>query len=286
MENVASTFFRGVKPRAVEELIDFYFHRRLAVPVVWVSAKIGLSPNQVTCLSLITGCFSALLFWKNQFVAGALLLLIAVVLDCADGMLARITGRANPAGKIIDGIFDLIWVAAIWVGIFMSGRFTIDSGRLLHLMEAAAISTILHCWTYDAVKTSYLNLCEAGLSEKDLNRDEAKGQMRISFQKRRYLEGVIYFIMWLHHILFVNEKDRTAAPSLDQQLRARERLLYPMRLWSFLGEGTHLGLMFVAGLLTPLWPSAMISVFVFILIPMNLLWVYAGLVWMRRKKGL
>src|SRR5438552_2485106 len=96
----SSTF----KPRDVEELIDFYFHRRLANGVVRLLAPTPITPNQVTVLSglvaVVAGAViatSAARAW--QTVVGAGIFVLSIVLDCADGQLARLRRHSSLAGR-------------------------------------------------------------------------------------------------------------------------------------------------------------------------------------------
>lgn len=275
---------RGSKPKAVEELVDFYFHRRLALPVVRAAASIGLTPNQVTWMSLFTGLLSAFLFHRGWFPFGAMALLAAIILDCSDGMLARITGTSSPVGRILDGTFDAIWIVLIWVALYVSGRYTPPSAFTLPFMSIAGACMPLHCWTYDGVKTSYVSLCEPGFSEKHLSSQEAATRARTSRKERRYFEALLYAIMSYHHAVFVRPPQKGPEAEVKANPAARDILAPSMRLWSFLGEGTHLALLYTAGLLTPIFPNAILVACGVILIPMNLLWVVAAFLWFRDKK--
>lgn len=276
----------GAKPKAVEELVDFYFHRRLAIPVVRAAARMGLTPNQVTCLSLLAGLVSAGLFYRGLFPSAALALLAAIVLDCSDGMLARITGTSSPVGRILDGSLDAVWIVAIWFALYFGGRYSPPSELTLPFMAVSGACMPLHCWTYDGVKTSYVSLCEPDFSEKHLSSEEAAVRARASRKSGRYFEALLYAIMSYHHAVFVRPPQE--GPKLDaKSCAAARKILAPsMRLWSFLGEGTHLALLFTAGLLTPFFPDAMLAACAVILIPMNLLWVAAAVLWFRGKKRL
>jgi hypothetical protein len=151
-------------------------------------------------------------------------------------------------------------------------------------MSIAGACMPLHCWTYDGVKTSYVSLCEPDFSEKHLSSKEAASYARESLKGRRYFEALLYAIMSYHHGVFVRPPRQ--APQLDEKKRvaAREILAPSLRLWSFLGEGTHLALLFTAGLLTPVFRDSVLVACGVILIPMNLLWLAAAFQWFRDKK--
>jgi len=276
----------GSKPKAVEEPVDFFFHRRLALPLVKMAAKLGLTPNQITWLSLLTGLLSAYSFYRGCFPLGAAFMMIAIVFDCSDGMLARITGQSSPLGRALDGSFDAVWIVLVWVALYFGGTYTPLRGYLLPFMAISGICMPLHCWTYDGVKTTYVSLCEPDFSEKHLSSKEASLYARETKSQGRYFEALLYKIMAYHAGIFVKPPKAAPTLTLEASKSARSRLATSMRLWSFLGEGTHLALLYTAGLMTPLFPNAMLVACSVILIPMNILWVIAATLWVRDKKRL
>jgi hypothetical protein len=81
--------------------LDRMLHRRLSRPLCAGAVRIGIAPNAVTVASLLVGLGAA---WGVALgsVAGAwlglALYLAAVVLDHADGEVARATGTASRLG--------------------------------------------------------------------------------------------------------------------------------------------------------------------------------------------
>lgn len=77
--------------------------------------RLGVSPSAVTLLGGLTGMAGAVLLGVAQR-AGSLwlsggLLLLSYALDCADGQLARATGRTSPMGGWLDVTVDAVIVA-------------------------------------------------------------------------------------------------------------------------------------------------------------------------------
>ncbi|MEA2279865.1 MAG: hypothetical protein QOK21_472 [Solirubrobacteraceae bacterium] len=73
------------------------------------AARRGLTPNQVTTASMLTGLAAAALFAVGPrwaLIAGAVLLQAAFTLDCVDGQLARYTRRFSRFGAWLDSVFD------------------------------------------------------------------------------------------------------------------------------------------------------------------------------------
>lgn len=90
-------------------------------PLAETCVKIGLTPNQVSFISLLFGVFSAYLYFQQLFVWGSILLFISAILDLVDGSVARKRQRESNFGAVIDWIFDKYVDALALLGIGMSG---------------------------------------------------------------------------------------------------------------------------------------------------------------------
>src|SRR5690349_13151809 len=81
-----------------------------AAIVVWLVKSTPLTPNQLTFLSAIVAAGACAMFatlggWAWLIVASAVFEL-SFVLDCADGMLARLRKQASPLGHLLDFLMD------------------------------------------------------------------------------------------------------------------------------------------------------------------------------------
>ncbi|NYT05156.1 MAG: CDP-alcohol phosphatidyltransferase family protein [Methanomicrobiales archaeon] len=90
-------------------------------PLAQIFIKIGLTPNQVSLLSLILGLCCAWLFFTRAFFAGSCLLLLSGILDLVDGTVARKKEAESDFGAVIDWIIDKYVDAASLLGIGLSG---------------------------------------------------------------------------------------------------------------------------------------------------------------------
>jgi len=73
--------------------------------VGWLS-KIGLTPNQVTLISVLLGLTSAVFYATRHVYSGALLLFISCLFDLADGGVARRNNSLTKFGAAMDWIAD------------------------------------------------------------------------------------------------------------------------------------------------------------------------------------
>jgi phosphatidylglycerophosphate synthase len=88
-------------------------------------ARLGISPNLVTAVSLIFVLLAMALFWRSEFAAGLVFAWGMCFLDTVDGKLARVTLRSTQFGNIFDHGIDLIhppfWYWAWYEGLKATG---------------------------------------------------------------------------------------------------------------------------------------------------------------------
>jgi CDP-diacylglycerol--serine O-phosphatidyltransferase len=64
-------------------------------------------PNFITCLNLVSGCFSVLFAVKGMLEIASLFILLAAVFDFFDGFFARLLKVQSPIGVDMDSLADL-----------------------------------------------------------------------------------------------------------------------------------------------------------------------------------
>ena len=99
--------------------------------VVRAAARLGLTPNAVTGLSVGLAGLAAVAFSAGQRraqVAGAALLYLSFVLDCVDGQLARYTRMFSPLGAWLDATFDRVKEYIVYVGLAVGYAGAIVAG--------------------------------------------------------------------------------------------------------------------------------------------------------------
>ena len=124
----ADIYRRTRKPNDI--LWNRFVARPLAAVVVVPLARTGITPNQVTFATLpvfLAGAaVLALLPNWGALIAGAAIIELSYVLDCADGQLARLKGMSSPVGAHLDFLMDELkaftLVAAIAIRLWMPGR--------------------------------------------------------------------------------------------------------------------------------------------------------------------
>jgi len=104
--------------------------RPLAAVLVVPLARTAITPNQVTFATLpvfLAGAavLAALPTW-GALIAGAAIIELSYVLDCADGQLARLKGTSSPVGAHLDFLMDELkafaLIAAIAIRLWLPAR--------------------------------------------------------------------------------------------------------------------------------------------------------------------
>jgi archaetidylinositol phosphate synthase len=90
-------------------------------PVGKAFARAGLTPNQISLLSLLLGIGAMLLFALRSFPPGSILLLASAVLDLVDGHVSRIQGSGTRFGAVFDWIVDKYVDTLALLGVGISG---------------------------------------------------------------------------------------------------------------------------------------------------------------------
>jgi phosphatidylglycerophosphate synthase len=136
--------------------------RPLAAVVVVPLARTGITPNQVTFLTLpvfLAGAVVlALLPSWSALVAGAAIIEFSYVLDCADGQLARLKGTSSPVGAHLDFLMDelkaFVLIAAVSMRLWMpahDARWLLEGlGGLVIVAAAISLTTFVRRPEYAA----------------------------------------------------------------------------------------------------------------------------------------
>jgi phosphatidylglycerophosphate synthase len=131
--------------------------------VTRVCAQLGLTPNNVTSVSLVLTLATIWLFWHGQYGIGLVTAFLMAFLDSVDGKLARVTLTYTKFGDLFDHLIDLIhppfwwwaWIVGLtavglplsWSGIALT---IIVAGYLLQRVEEGMFISMfkmdMHVW--------------------------------------------------------------------------------------------------------------------------------------------
>ncbi|MCR0984825.1 CDP-alcohol phosphatidyltransferase family protein [Roseomonas populi] len=119
---------------------------RIVRPAVRVIAPTGITPNAITTMRLFSGIAAAVALgldagtWQA---IGAGIFLFSMLLDRADGELARSTGQTSPAGHRYDLLSDCLSNVIAFIGIGVGQMEAIgNTGPVLGTVAGIAIGAI------------------------------------------------------------------------------------------------------------------------------------------------
>ena len=278
------------KPRDVEEWIDLRVNRPTASQLVRLVAPFPVTPNQLTVFSGISGLSAGVAIatasldhpWGVPL--GGLLLFLSIVLDCADGQLARLRGKSSMVGRALDGYVDVLSAGSVFVGfaVFLY-RAGYDPIYINLVGWSSGYSMKWHTHSYDHAKNIYLNnvlppeQCKSALPTFEEIDAEREARLRAGDRfGALILRGFGHLTRsqrggWQDTRIGLGlPRPRTEA----ERDRYRDMFYGVMRLWTWNGLATHLVLLLVATALTPFFRGAALGAEWFILGPMNLMTVY------------
>jgi phosphatidylglycerophosphate synthase len=272
------------KPRETEEWVDEYIHRPLAALLVRLLVRTPITPNQVTLISALLGAASGAAMVRGLasprwMLGSALLLLASVVFDCADGQLARAKGISSTYGAVLDGIADYVVGVSVGLGASWFAVGTYHSGWYALLGLAGVGSIVLQSALFDNTKTRYIARVRTGYAEREEDLDRLERDREAAWRERR-LRDALLLTLYLQYTLAQQAALRIRPADDPDRFRARHR--GRMRLWTWLGSGTHFALAYLAVGLAAAWPAAITAYFLLHLTLFNLL---LGILVLREKRS-
>lgn len=90
-------------------------------PVADLFVRVGITPNQISLLALVSGVLCAVFFCRREFLLGCLALFASALFDLIDGSVARKTGAHTDFGAVFDWIVDKYVDALALLGVGLSG---------------------------------------------------------------------------------------------------------------------------------------------------------------------
>tara|TARA_Y100001972_G_scaffold129198_1_gene195112 strand:+ start:3261 stop:4178 length:918 start_codon:yes stop_codon:yes gene_type:complete len=252
-----------IKMLDIEERFDLYFSRFFGLFFAKAGRSFGLTPTQVSVISLVIGIVGGGLlyyqeFWKITLI-GSLFITIAGVLDSADGQLARMTGQSSETGRIIDGLIDNLVFASCYVG---GTIYFIKEYNYWVLLVAllAGIAHSLKSALYEFYKTEYLYFAGPFESARIAYPEEIKAQIASEKSLFKRLLNYTYLDYTARQFWLSTRtrelRDRFGALAYDKKTQhdfttSYRRRNHPLLFWWALicGSNTHRSLIMISSLL-------------------------------------
>ena len=178
------------------EPVNRYLHVPIAARLVAVLKNTPVTPDQVTYASILFGLLSAYCFSRGVYsalVLAGILLEITLLLDCADGQLARAKGCSSEWGRILDGIAGYISYLSVVIGMMVGLKGSYAA------LTAITVLTILKAIAYDYCKQTMTSVIQEG-------RDASKKDIHDAYRKHRDgnapLAAVYFYYLQVQQFIF------------------------------------------------------------------------------------
>ena len=260
MPSLFAQYKSSLKNPFAEELIDLAFYRPLAFLFVKSTLPLPLTPNFVSLLAMIAGIGAGVALSAGTaagFITGAVLFGLSNILDCSDGMIARLKKNGTMTGRIVDGLVDYVAHGAVYLGFAIGmARAVASHGMELPcnpwiLMIAAGISTILHSISSDYYRNAFIRREKRGGGGDDEElRLFSQELARLKSRKGHAVDKVLISI-YLKYLGVQQRKKSTAAPSAEQPAAPMHKVVTPLQavLWNLIGPSTHVSFIILAAVL-------------------------------------
>ena len=106
--------------------------------------RLGVSPNMLTVAgTVLTVTAAVTLLPQGHFVAGPLVLLVVLVADSFDGILARATGTSSVFGAFLDSTMDRLADGAVLGSLAAWAALSMSVGALRTVTVVAALAGMI-----------------------------------------------------------------------------------------------------------------------------------------------
>jgi phosphatidylglycerophosphate synthase len=251
------------------EPVNLYINNPIATFLVKGLIKTPITPDQVTYTSILFGLASAFAFSQGtilSIIVAGLLLEVTLVLDCADGQLARAKKCASEWGRFLDGIAGYISYLSVVIGMMVGlnghyGALSVITGFV-----------ILRAIAYDYCKQSLTGRIRHGIDESERDILDTFKKIQATGSKTAVL--YYYYLQvqqWIFHGRWCSLKQMIETNSSatekkiwtdEQRHRYYQKLRPLMRIWSWNGADLPLFIFIICSLLgildQSLTPLAMI----------------------------
>jgi phosphatidylglycerophosphate synthase len=276
-------FSDALKAREVDEFVDRWIHRPLAFLVILPLENRGafITPLTITIAAMVTGVMAGGAFAlagpdrTHWYLVGGLLVLLSVVLDCADGMLARLRNATSRLGQVLDGYSDAVAGLAIWAGLCFAASKGINPWIAWPLNGLALLTILFHVSIYDKFRENFVRVT-AGL------KPEPEPELP---ERARWLWTALansYDTGYARAFRLAGGISREALALSPERFRAA--FAGPMQLLSCIGLGSHLAQIYVLAIVAVAIPNHFYAIAQCVIIGASNLVMIAALVWWRKRE--
>ena len=212
-----------MKSRDVESDFELYVTRTPGYLWALLFRSLHVHPIAVTMMSIIIGGASGIFFYYDDLrlnLIGMLMLVWANWYDCADGQLARLTGKKTLIGRILDGFSGDVWFFCIYLAILL--RLWPEWGIAIFLLEAWAG---LHCHARQcALGDYYRNVHLWAVFGQESSELDSSGEQQKRFQALRWCSKDWFEKLYLFFYIRYTRSQEGQTPEFQKLRPLMEKL--------------------------------------------------------------
>lgn len=250
--NIYQEFKASLKDTSVEEAVDLFFFRPIAYALVKVLIHLPITPNQISVLSMVAGIIAGVFFSfgdRKSFLIAGILYAVSHILDCCDGMIARLKKNGTPIGRIIDGWADYITSISVYVGLIVGlqkGVFALPVPASWMLVVPAGFFLALHGMIVDYYRHEFMAhaLGKTNTIREDLDMFSQELE-RFKKEGGHYLERLLISVYIGYTSIQLNKNGDEKHYNQEEYLKSNKLLL---ALWNWIGASTHIFMLMLSAL--------------------------------------
>jgi phosphatidylglycerophosphate synthase len=247
-----SEYKNSLKMIEVEEIFDLYFYRPIAFILVKIVYHTSITPNQLTLTAIVMGLIGGYFYAHGKPTEPSLFYALFNILDCSDGMLARIKKNGTFTGRIIDGLADYIAAVAIFIGIGIGFCNNTDAPSFWWgILVLSGLSNIVHSVLVDYYRNRFLD--HVLDRQNTLDTDHLAFQQEydsIKNQKNKWFDKMLLGL-YLRYTAFQNKMTKPDTQN-KKKIAAGTYFLYNksiIRYWIILGPTTQISILIICSII-------------------------------------
>lgn len=242
----------SLKNLHAEEPLDVYFYRPMAFIVVKTFYSLPITPNQYSLAALISGIASGYNFLKGTslgFKWGAFYFLLFAILDCCDGMVARLKKNGTEFGRLIDGVVDYTVNVIVYLtlALGLKKQYSPELFQPWFLVIVAGVSKAIHSISYDHYLTEYLSYekGDGGFVVREI--EELRSRLEVSEKSNASFVRRLALKLYLgYSSIQAGNQERTLV--FNPRVYC-EKNLRALKMWSFVGPAVHILVLIISCIL-------------------------------------
>lgn len=252
--NWLNEYKKSLKNIEAEEPLDIFFYRPLAFVIVKALYSLPLTPNHYSLMALISGILSGYYFnlgSEKGFVWGAFYFLLFAVLDCCDGMVARLKKNGTEFGRLVDGVVDYTVNIIVYFALAFGVKkyypeTSIDLIAPWILVVIAGVSKAIHSITYDHYLTEYLSYEKGNGAFATNELEMLKQKLKIAHDAKASVKAFALKLYIGYTKLQAGNSKKVLTYNAKEYLQNN---LKTLRMWGIVGPTMHITFLILAFLL-------------------------------------